>query len=215
MSPISNTGHHSIRSTLQHGKDLGFLGPGPIEGHIQHSLSFLPWIVDHSTIMDLGSGGGVPGLVLAHEMTRTGQSPEKTVTLVDANRRRCEFLEEAVGELGLSGHTRVVHGRAEQLARLPTMRHQFDCVVARSFGPPAVVAECAVGFLATGGRLVVSEPPEERAERWNVEGLRTLGLELSERSTHSGFSLQVLSVSTPCSDRFPRRNGIPAKRPLF
>lgn len=215
MSSNHQLNDEPIQSVLQESKAFGFLGPGPIEAHIDHAMSFIPWVVDRSQIMDLGSGGGVPGLVIAAELSRTGKLDGKTITLVDANQRRCAFLEDAVGELGVGSDVVVVHGRAEELARLDRMRHQFDCVVARSFGPPAVVAECAAGFLAVNGCLVVSEPPDQRADRWNEQGLAKLGLELSERASRTGSRLQVMNVSTLCDDKYPRRNGIPAKRPLF
>lgn len=215
MSSTHQLNDEPIQSVLQESKALGFLGPGPIEVHIDHAISFMPWLLEHSQIMDLGSGGGVPGLVLATELSRSGKLRGKNITLVDANQRRCAFLEDAVGKLGLGSNVVVVHGRAEELARLDTMRHQFDCVIARSFGPPAVVAECAAGFLAVDGCLVVSEPPDQRAARWNEQGLAKVGLELSERATRTGSSLQVMKLVTLCDDTYPRRNGIPAKRPLF
>lgn len=204
-----------IRSILEESKELGFLGPGPVESHIDHSLAFLSLISDHSKIMDLGSGGGVPGLVLAQALFATGASANRSLTLVDASRRRCEFLSSAVARMGLSEHVLVEHGRAEELARRPDLRHQFDCVVARSFGAPAVVAECAVGFIRRGGQLIVSEPPRDRDEHWDKEGLALLGMEASGRVEHHGFGLQIISVVEPCDERYPRRNGVPAKRPLF
>jgi len=91
-------------------------------------------------------------------------------------------------------------------------------VTARSFGPPAVVAECAAPLLRTGGWLVVSEPPdqsdEEAARRWPAEPLAQLGLRPGER-LQAAFDYRVLSQAEPCPERFPRRNGVPARRPLF
>lgn len=161
--------------------------------------------------MDLGSGGGLPGLVLA---TRW---PDSHAVLVDSGTRRAAFLREAVTSLDLQDRVRVVLGRAEDLGRDPRWRGRFDAVVVRSFGPPAVVAECAAPFLKVGGLLVVSEPPGDvrtPLERWPAEHLAVLGL----RPCHShdvGRHYQVLEQVTPCPDRFPRRVGVPAKRPLF
>ena len=64
----------------------------------------------------------------------------------------------------------------------PSLRAAFDLVVARSFGAPAVTAECAVGFLATGGHLAVSEPPEPEADRWPPEGLAAARVRPGARS---------------------------------
>jgi 16S rRNA (guanine527-N7)-methyltransferase len=90
-------------------------------------------------------------------------------------------------------------------------------VVARSFGSPAVTAECAAPFLEVGGILVVSEPPDRGASvRWPVEGLADLGLAPVASGGHRGrFGYQVVEKQVPTPDRFPRRTGIPAKRPLF
>jgi 16S rRNA (guanine527-N7)-methyltransferase len=88
--------------------------------------------------------------------------------------------------------------------------------VARSFGPPAVTAECAAGFLPVGGLLVVSEPPadDEPEGRWPPAGLAELGFGPAARlgTPTAGF------VRIPCvedHDRWPRRVGIPAKRPRW
>jgi 16S rRNA (guanine527-N7)-methyltransferase len=145
----------------------------------------------------------VPGLVLALHWAGS------TWTLVDAMERRCRFLEEAIEELGLARRARVVQGRAEDLGREPSLRGRFDVVTARSFGPPAVTAECGAPFLVVGGRLLVSEPPTDRA-RWPDE-VGLLGLAVEPRRG----SVQVLTQATSCPDRYPRRTGVPAKRPLF
>ena len=84
------------------------------------------------TFLDLGSGGGVPGLVLAMRW------PEAHGVLLEAARRRCAFLEQAVARLGLMERIIVRCGRAEELARSPKLRGSVDLVVARSFGRPAV-----------------------------------------------------------------------------
>jgi len=167
---------------------------------------------DRGRVLDLGSGGGLPGLVLAT------YRPELELTLLEARRRACRFLREAVTALDLA-RVAVVEARAEDAARRPDLREAFDAVVARSFGPPAVTAECAVGFLRIGGRLVVSEPPggEERdgaTARWPVPGLEDLGYAPPAAGGGSGASFVVLE-KTRRDDRWPRRVGVPAKRPVW
>jgi 16S rRNA (guanine527-N7)-methyltransferase len=108
----------------------------------------------------------------------------------------------------------VVEARAEEAARRPDLRETFDAVVARSFGPPAVTAECAVGFLRPAGGLVVSEPPGDEEDRWPAEGLEELGFGALSRVAAPGGSFVVLEKSRS-DDRWPRRVGIPAKRPLW
>ncbi len=110
----------------------------------------------------------------------------------------------------------VVSERAELAGRRPELRGRLDAVVARGFGPPAVTAECASPFLRVGGVLVVSEPPDAAAtlSRWPGAGCAALGLELV-RVLDAPFSFAVLRQVEPCADRYPRRVGIPEKRPLF
>ncbi len=190
----------------------GFLGPGPIEGQLERSLhlgaGIPPAVGEETTLMDLGSGGGLPGipLAVAFEGTRW--------ILLDGGAGRASFLTEAVERLGLAHRVTVVAQRAEEAGRGP-LRGTLDVVVARSFGPPAVTAECAAPFLKTQGILLVAEPPGQLiAGRWDVDGLASLGLTLATRS-EEGTSWQSLVQSVPCPDRYPRRTGIPNKRPLF
>jgi 16S rRNA (guanine527-N7)-methyltransferase len=105
-------------------------------------------------------------------------------------------------------------GRAEDLARENDLAETFDLVVARSFGPPAVLAECAARFLTVGGYLIVSEPPEPVEGRWNSSGLGQLGLELLE-SVRSGSHFQVLRKKRNTPEQYPRPVGVPGKKPLF
>jgi 16S rRNA (guanine527-N7)-methyltransferase len=166
---------------------------------------------EQGRVLDLGSGGGLPGLVLAT------YRPELELTLLEARQRACRFLREAVATLELPRVT-VVEARAEDAARWSDLRESFDAVVARSFGPPAVTAECGVGFIRTGGRLVVSEPPgdEERdaGERWPQSGLEDLGLAAAAPCGGPGASFVLMEKTRP-DDRWPRRVGVPAKRPLW
>ena len=152
---------------------LGFVGPGSVSRQLEHAADLAAMLsLSAERILDLGSGGGLPGLALASAF------PGASVVLLDAHHRRCEFLRHAVRVLGFAGRCRVAEGRAEELARDPELRGGFDLVTARSFGPPATTAECAVGFLNAGGYLVVTEPPapefaskEGSTARWPAERL--------------------------------------------
>lgn len=200
-------------AVLEEARSRGFLGPGPVDEHVRQAARFGCRIDDLRArgasfvrAVDLGSGGGVPGLALAID------HPELTWVLVEAGERRAAFLQEAVSTLGLAERVSVRRGRAELLARDAQLRHRIDLVVARSFGPPAVTAECATGFLRQDGYLLVSEPPDSDEQlRWPGENLGELGLE-PEGIVHG---IQALRQARPCPERFPRRVGIPAKRPLF
>jgi len=200
-----------LEAALEQSRRLGFLGPGPIETHIALALE-LATIVEHlapARTLDLGSGGGVPGLVLLAAL------PRLHVVLLDASQRRTQFLREAVISLGFAERAEVVTARAEAAGRQPDLRHGFDVVVARSFGPPATTAECAAPLLRLGGHLVVSEPPDG-GDRWPAAGLAPLGLEPVPLSGFAGLHhYAILRAVRLCDDRYPRRDGVPAKRPLF
>lgn len=204
---LSGTDRQHLLVVLGRSQELGFLGPGALEPQIDRSLGFTAAIPPPETALDLGSGGGIPGLVLALAW------PVSSWVLLDGSVRRCAFLEEAVDELGLQDRVEVVAARAEEAGR-GVWRGSRDLVVARSFGPAAVTAECGAPFLKTDGHLVVAEPPGGAPERWPADSLAALGLELGPTLVDP-VALQVLRQATPCPDRFPRRVGIPAKRPLF
>lgn len=198
--------HRPLLDQLERARELGFLGPGPVADHIQHASGYLVALEGISgTVVDLGSGGGVPGLIIG--VARSGLS----LVLVEAGTRRCRFLEAAVAALDLDAS--VVEGRAEVVGR-GELRGRAQAVVARSFGSPAATAECAAPLLGPGGLLVVSEPPEPSPDRWPAAGLSQLGLVLGPRSAGSPV-MQSLYQRSPCPPTYPRRDGLPAKRPLF
>jgi 16S rRNA (guanine527-N7)-methyltransferase len=215
-----------LRKVLLAARDAGFLGPGPIDRHLLHAQGFVDLAraqapaVANPRVLDLGSGGGLPGLVVAQ------QCPTATLVLLEANQRRAQFLERAVRTCGLEDRVSVVQERAEIAGRDMAYRGTFDGVVVRSFGPPAVVAECAAPLLRVDGWLIVSEPPTEKegdpqvgsaadeSGRWPPEKLTQFGLE-PVAFVRNQFGYQVLRQQQPCPERFPRRNGIPSKKPLF
>ena len=204
---------------LEEARRLGFLGPGPVEAHLDHAFGFAEALEQGAgealpagatgRAADLGSGGGLPGLVLA---LRFGQAEW---VLVEVMARRAAFLRDAVRSLGVAGRTTVVEERAEVVGRRPAYRGTFDVVAARSFGRPAVFSECAAPLLRVGGVAVVSEPPGGAPARWPTEGLARLGMAPDATVVAAGAAYQVLRQVEPCPERWPRRVGVPAKRPLF
>ncbi len=199
-----------IVPVLERARDLGFLGPGPVANHIEHAEQIQPLLSARFGVspdfeaLDLGSGGGLPGLVLALA------NPATRWVLLDANLRRTEYLVWAVSELGLGDRVEVLRARAEVAAADPQWRLRFDLVTARSFGPPAVTAESAVPFLRLGGYLMVSEPPEPDPNRWPEPSLGELGLTME-----AGGTWAVMLQSKAAPSHLPRREGVAAKRPFW
>jgi 16S rRNA (guanine527-N7)-methyltransferase len=206
-----------VQGALRRSAELGFLGGMPIEDQIDHALGFVYSAESEAgtaprRVVDLGSGGGVPGLILLSCW------PGSHVVLMDSNDRRTEFLSEVVEGLGTQTDGEVLRSRAEDMGRTPSRREQFDLVTSRSFGPPGVTAECGAPLLRIGGLMIVSEPPGQDLgnRRWPPAELEQLGLQPSTKVRfNEAFGYQVLLKSSETSERYPRRVGIPAKRPLF
>jgi 16S rRNA (guanine527-N7)-methyltransferase len=197
-----------LEDLLEEARKLGFLGPGPVDQHITHSLAFARLVSEPPGLaLDLGSGGGLPGLPLAFVWPRTAW------VLLDANVKRTAWLADAVRRAGLGERVTVRRQRAEEAGR-GDLRGQVDLVVARSFGPPAVTAECAAPLLRPGGFVVVAEPPGGDTRRWPADPLSQLGLEAGATLIEP-VALQQLRQTRLCADRYPRRVGLPSKRPLF
>jgi len=217
--------HAGLLEVLGRARRLGFTGAAAPEEHVAHALRFLAALeavglgggaldsggvgADPAAIapvgVDLGSGAGLPGLVLALAL------PRSTWVLVEAMERRAGPLVDAVIALDLAERVTVWRGRAEEFARSPGRRGGADLVTARAFASPAATAECAAPLLHLAGLLLVSEPPESDGSRWSPSGLAELGL-APEGVIDGVMACRAVGV---CPDTFPRRIGLPSKRPLF
>ncbi len=160
----------TLDAVLDRARSVGFLGPGPIRAHIEHADRYLAAIPPNAKRMiDLGSGGGVPGLAILQAR------PTLSGVLLDAATKRGAFLTWALTELDLTDRVTVAVGRAEVLAHDPAYRQQFDVMVSRGFGPPAATLENARAYLLPGGLSIISEPPGGR--RWPSSALERLAFE--------------------------------------
>jgi len=183
--------------------------------HLLDSLAALPWLDRHGSrrALDLGSGGGVPGIVLA--LARPGLD----WTLVDSARRKADALRAFVTELALPNVT-VVAERAELLGRDAAHRASYDLVTARACAALPALAEYALPLLRVGGSLIAWKGPISDDElRAGAGAAAQLGGE--PPAVHpSGFAalgdhrFVVVVKERPSPDRFPRRPGEPARRPL-
>ncbi|HWS45569.1 MAG TPA: RsmG family class I SAM-dependent methyltransferase [Acidimicrobiia bacterium] len=158
---------------------------------------------------DLGTGGGVPGLVLARAWAGSRGA------FVDSSQRRGAALRRALDRLNLAGRVEVVVERAEVVAQDEAWRESFDAVTARSFAPAAATAEIAAGLVAVGGVVVVSEPPAPDPDRWPEDALLRLGFGPATILRSHGATFATLRKVDRAPSAFPRPSGRPTKRPLW
>ncbi len=204
-----------VANALAQARAFGYLGPGPLQRHVDHARGFADVLASAGIggpdsefcALDLGSGGGIPGLVLMEWWANSQW------TFVDSNQRRMKTLVEILDVLAFATRASVRVGRAEEIGHDRELRSSFDTVVARGFAGPAVTAECGSGFLRLGGVLVVSEPPGVE-ERWPESGLSRLGLR-QQRVDRGDFRFFVARQERLTPARYPRQIGVPAKLPLF
>lgn len=136
------------------------------ERHIAESVAFGRLLPPDVRVLDLGTGGGFPGMVVA--ITR----PDLAVTLLDATRKKVDFLQDFAAEAGVSVTT--LHGRAEELQREHAGR--FDVVTARAVAPLDRLVGWAVPFLRPGGQLHAIKGAKWREELQEaLPSLRRLG----------------------------------------
>jgi 16S rRNA (guanine527-N7)-methyltransferase len=165
--------------------------------HLDESLAALETVQRFDgPIVDVGSGGGAPGIPLAQALS------EREMTLLEATRRKCDFLERWTADLA---NLRVVCGRAEEQPL-----DAWGVAVAKALAPPPVAAEWCLPLVAPGGAAVLYVGPTAQADRVSqVAGLLAAELELD-----SPPGLLVLRKLGPTPPGFPRRPGVARKRPL-
>ena len=164
--------------------------------HLDGSLAALATVRGlEGPIVDVGSGGGAPGIPLAAAL------PEREVTLLESSRRKCAFLERWAGEFP---NVRVVCSRAEEQ---PV--DTFGVAVAKALALPPVAAEWCLPLVAPGGAVVLFVGPS--AER---EQVAAVAEQLAAEVVESPPGLLVLRKVGPTPSGFPRRPGIARKRPL-
>ncbi len=168
---------------------------------------------DH-TLIDVGTGAGFPGLALKIAF------PELKVTLADSISKRITFLDTVIRTLDLSG-IRTIHGRAEDLARDPGLREQFDLCCARAVANLSTLSEYCLPFVKCGGTFVAykSEDVDEELQA-AAKAIRKLGGTVDRKVSYElpysdvGRSLIFLKKTEPTPDQYPRKAGTPSKKPL-
>ena len=127
--------------------------------HLVDAVSALPLAVPApgERCLDIGSGGGFPGVPLAIAC------PQVEMHLLDATAKKLSFIERAAAELGVA-NVRIVHGRAEELGRDPAWRERYDCVLARAVARLPLLLEYALPFCRVGGRFIAFKGGGAQAE---------------------------------------------------
>ena len=180
--------------------------------HVIDSLTAVPWLRSRSIgrLLDLGSGGGFPGIPLAAAV------PTVEVTLAEPTRKKARFLETAVTAIGLAGRVPVVAARAEELARDRASRGRWDAVTARALASSAELVELAFPLLAPGGALLAwkrGDPDAElRAATRAVDALGGGSIEVIDVNIRGldGHRLVVATraPSGSVSDAYPREPAV-------
>ena len=160
-------GPTELYGALGESQRLGFLGDRPVDQVVEHARAFVGALAGVTgTVVDLGSGGGVPGLVVAADRA------DLRVVLLDRRAKRTDFLERVVRRLGWGDRVSVVNADADRAWRDLA---PVEAVIARGFGPPEQTLATARRFVTDGGLIVISEPPS--GDRWPEEMLRDHGVE--------------------------------------
>jgi 16S rRNA (guanine527-N7)-methyltransferase len=167
-----------------------------------------------SSVVDVGTGAGLPGIALKIFY------PDIELTLIDSVQKKAVFLNHVVTVLGLRG-VEVLTGRAEELAHDARYREHFDAALSRGVAKLAVLAELTLPFCSVGGVFIAMKKQEDRGEVDEAESaLDILGgrlrqviyIELPELSDRA---LVVVDKVKPTPEKYPRRSGMPQKRPLL
>jgi len=186
--------------------------------HFLESLALVRAIEDAGALaspaIDIGSGGGFPGVPI--KIVR----PEIEMTLLEATEKKATFLRGLIATIGLAG-IRVVQGRAEDVAHDPAEREAYALALARAVAPLPTLVELSLPFLRTGG--VLAAPKGSGAARevraaenalrvcgGAVEGMKPLNVPPPGATP----TLVLVRKIAQTPERYPRRSGMPAKRPL-
>jgi len=187
------------------------LASGPAEELVEDSLVLLEHLGDARRVVDVGSGGGLPGLPL--KLVR----PDLSMTLVEADQNKAAFLVQTCARLGLTD-VEVIARRAEEVGHEERLRESFDLAVARALAPMPVLVELCLPLVRVGGRLLAQKTDKEEAAAAE-RAIRLLGgfleaIVAAPSSARRSGTVMILSKVKPTPATYPRRPGVPARKPL-
>ena len=189
--------------------------PGLVSGSadelIEDSLVLLDHLGEARRLVDVGSGGGLPGLAL--KITR----PDLAVTLIEADQAKAAFLVQACAKLDLRD-VEVLARRAEEVGRDGRYRESFDVAVARALASMPVLAELCLPLVKVGGRLVAQKTASEEVERAG-RAIEAMGGALNRvaaapSAARGAGTVVIVDKVRPTPPAYPRRPGVPARKPL-
>lgn len=222
LSPVQGdqfAAYHEMLQTANRSFNLTRIPDDPAEAVDRNYLDCIApiahgWPAGARTAIDVGSGAGFPGIPLAIAL------PQVHFVLLDALDKRVKFLQSAVDALGLNAEA--VHLRAEDAARRPEFREQFDIALARAVAPLNVLAEYLLPFVRTGGQMLALKGPDAENELTQAEAAIALlggGTGYIEPVSIPGrdWSHRLVAVEkrSPTPEKYPRRAGMPEKKPLI
>jgi len=163
------------------------------------------------SLIDVGTGAGFPGIPL--KIMR----PELDITLLDSLKKRLNFLDTVIKELGLK-EIRTVHARAEDAGRSGQYRERFDVAVARAVAPMNILVEYCLPLVKNGGQFIAMKGPAEEDASRAIKELngRLVSDDSFELGTEETLKRRIICVAkiAPAPSRYPRKAGLPAKAPL-
>ena len=191
----------------------------PAEFRIKHNADSLmcvdfPEFQSAKNVIDVGTGGGFPGIPLAV------YAPDKNFTLLDSLNKRLKIIDELAGSLDIS-NIKLVHGRAEDIAKTKEHREKYDLCVSRAVSNLATLSEYCLPFIKVGGYLLAYKGPgaeqeaEDAAKALKILGGRLVGIRETTMEEY-GLDHRILVIekvrNTPKT--YPRKAGTPLKDPL-
>ena len=184
--------------------------PGDVvKKHFYDSLAALPYLHDGAKVADVGTGAGFPAIPLLI------MNPTLRITLVDSLQKRLIVLEEVLKTLDLQAE--IVHARAEDFGREPKYRGQFDATVSRAVASLPVLLELTVPLLKIGGKAYCYKgdiKDELLLTKSALHLLHTSAEAVPVESDYGARTLVICTKNAPTPSTYPRKAGMPAKKPL-